>query len=107
MLRARAVPVPRSLVRALVDLTWRLHAQPTEPGWVDLAVALPLMDPTRARRDLGWVPRHRADDALRATLEAMAAGRGAAAPVLRPRARGIARLREAARALVPGSGRTG
>ena len=107
LLHARTVPLPRSLARAVVDLTWRLHLQPTDPGWVDLGTLGPLMDTTRARRDLGWVPTRDAGEALVETIDAMAAGTGGGSPVLRPRASGSARVLEAVRALVPGVGGTG
>ncbi len=107
LLGARTVPVPRALARAVVDLTWRLHLQPTDPGWVDLGTLGPVMDVTRARRDLGWLPRHSAGDALLELLDAMSSGKGGASPVLRPRSTGPARVLEAVRALVPGTGGNG
>lgn len=60
----RAVPVRSGLLRALVDLSWSLHLQPTDPGWFDMGVWTPLMDTGRLRRELGWRPRHDADQAL-------------------------------------------
>lgn len=104
LLGARTFPLRLGLVRAVVDLTWRLHLQPTDPGWVDIGTLGPVMDTTRARRDLGWIPRRTAGDALLETVEALAAGRGGTTPVLRPRAAGPARVLEAVRALVPGIG---
>ena len=100
-LGARPVPVPRLLAREAVHLLWRLHAVPVDPGWVDLGTRGPLMDTTRARDELGWAPTVDALDALRATLEAMGRGQGAPTPVLRPRARGVERLKEP---LVSGTG---
>ena len=50
-LRAAPAAAARSrLVRAVVDLTWRLHLQPTDPGWVDLGRLTPLMDTTPGPR---------------------------------------------------------
>ena len=106
-LGATTFPLPRAVVRAVVDLTWRLHLQPTDPGWVDIGTLGPLMDTGRARRDLGWVARHSATEALVETVEAMGAGAGGGSPVLRPRAKGPARVLEVVRALVPGAGGTG
>ncbi len=106
LLGARTVPVPRALVRALVDLTWRLHLQPTDPGWVDIGTLGPVMDTTRARRDLGWIPRRSAGDALVETVDAMGSGTGSASAVLRPRT-GPGRVLEVVRALVPWVGGTG
>ena len=107
ILGARRVPLPAVVLRGLVQLTWRLHLQPTDPGWVDLGRLTPLLDTTRARTELGWVPRYDAAQALLETFEAMGAGRGGGSPVLRPRATGPARVLEAVRALVPGGRRTG
>ncbi len=94
-------------MRALVDLTWRLHLQPTDPGWVDLGTRGPVMDVTRARRDLGWVAKRSTTDALLETLDAVAAGRGGGTPVLRGRSGAPGRVLEIVRALVPGTGGTG
>ena len=107
ILGARQVPVPVALVRGLVELTWRLHLQPTDPGWVDLGRLTPLLDTTRARTELGWTPRYDAAQALLETVEAMGDGRGGDTPVMRPRATGPARVLEAVRALVPGIRGTG
>jgi hypothetical protein len=35
--------------------------QPTEPGWLDLALSVPLLDTSRARDLLDWHPGHGAD----------------------------------------------
>jgi len=107
LLAARQVPLPAAVLRGLVDATWRLHLQPTDPGWVDIARLGPLMDTTRAQDVLGWTPRTDAGTALVETLDAMAHGRGGGSPVLRPRAGGAARVLELARGLVPGSRGTG
>ncbi len=105
-LSARQLPLPAGLVRALVDVTWRLHLQPTDPGWVDLGRLTPLMDTTRAREVLGWTPTHSAADALVETVEAMGRRQGADTPVLRPRTF-PSRAVEVVRALVPGARGTG
>lgn len=107
VLGARQVPLPAAVVRGLVDLTWRLHLQPTDPGWVDIGRQTPLLDTTRARAVLGWTPRYDAAQALLETLDAMAAGRGGGSPVLRPRGSAPQRVLEVVRALVPGARGTG
>jgi len=83
-LHARAVPVPRALLRAAVSVTWRARLQPTPPGWVDLALAAPFMDCRRARSLLGWEPATTSVDALLALLEGMAEGAGGPTPPLAP-----------------------
>src|SRR5439155_24435787 len=54
ILGARTVPVPARLLRGAAGVTWRLRPQPTSPGWVDMALGIPLMDTSRARTELGW-----------------------------------------------------
>ena len=107
VLRAAQVPVPAAVARAFVELTWRLHLQPTDPGWVDIGRETPLLDTTRARTELGWTPTYDAAQALLETVDAMAAGRGGDSPVLRPRADVPHRVLEIVRALVPSAKGTG
>jgi len=93
---ARPVPVSEALARAVTALTWRLRLQPTPPGWLDLALNVPLLDVTRARSELGWEPRRRANDALLELLDGMREGAGAPTPPLDPDTGGPARVRELA-----------
>ena len=106
-LNARLVPFPAALARAAVSASWRLHLQPPDPGWVDIARLGPVMDIGRAHTVLGWQPTVRADDALVEVLDAMGQGRGGHSPVMRPRASLPGRLLEVARAVVPGARGTG
>jgi nucleoside-diphosphate-sugar epimerase len=96
ILDARRVRVPESVARAATSLSWRLRLQPTPPGWLDLALNVPLLDVTRAREELGWEPRHRADEALLELLEGIREGAGAPTPPLDPATSGPARVREVA-----------
>jgi len=91
---ARVVTVPSKPLRALADLTWRAHLQPTPPGWLDMGLAVPVMDTTRAREQLGWSPRHDATDTLADLLAGMREPAGLDTPPLEPRAGGPARVRE-------------
>jgi nucleoside-diphosphate-sugar epimerase len=93
-LGARPVPVPGAVLRGLADLTFRLRVQPTEPGWLDLALGVPLMDVTRARTELGWTPRFTALDAFNALFDGIRDGAGDATPPLSPRTSGPLRVRE-------------
>lgn len=85
VLHARRVPMPTSLVRRAVALSWRLRLQPTDPGWVDLAASAPVMDTSRARHQLGWVAHHDARAALAEMLTGIGQGAGTASPVMAPR----------------------
>lgn len=87
-LEARTVPVPGWLMRAGADVTWRLRLQPTHPGWVDMALGVPIMDTGRARREMGWVPRTDAVAALRQLLDGFVEHAGAATAPLTPRGDG-------------------
>jgi len=96
ILDARRVRVPESVARAATSLSWRLRLQPTPPGWLDLALNVPLLDVTRAREELGWQPRRGADEALLELLEGIREGAGAPTPPLDPATSGPARVRELA-----------
>lgn len=85
LLTARPVPVPRAALRLAADLTWRLHLQPTPPGWVDLALGVPVLDTTRSHRELGWTARIDAGDALLGLLDGFPAGAGLPTPASSPR----------------------
>ena len=91
---ARKVSIPPGVVRAAADASWRAHAQPTPPGWVDLALNVPIMDTTRARTELGWEPRHSSRDALMDLLHGLRDGSGADTPPLAPESSGPGRVRE-------------
>ena len=98
-LKARTVPVQPQLVRALVTATWRLHLQPTPPGWVDMALSTPLMDTTRAREELGWKPARSSLDALDDLMAGLRSGSGSGTPPLEAGGKGFLRLSEFARGI--------
>jgi nucleoside-diphosphate-sugar epimerase len=93
-LGARTVAVPPGAVRAAADLSWRLRLQPTPPGWLDMGMAVPIMDTGRIRRELGWSPRRSADAALLELLGGIRDAAGAPTPPLDPHAGGRFRARE-------------
>lgn len=101
LLGARPVPVPARALRVAAEATWRLRLQPSPPGWVDMALAVPLLDTTRAREELGWRPRRSAGEALLELLDGMRRGAGVDTPPLDPDTAGPLRVRE----LVTGVGR--
>lgn len=82
-LDARPVRIPAQALRAAVDLTWRARLQPTPPGWIDLALGVPLLDTTRARAELGWEPIRSSVDAIRDVMTGMRDGSGLDTPPLR------------------------
>ncbi|MEU7474853.1 NAD-dependent epimerase/dehydratase family protein [Lentzea sp. NPDC042327] len=83
VLGGRHVPVPARLMRFLAHASWLLRLQPTPPGWVDLALASPLLSASRARSELGWEPTFGSQEALRALVRGIGAGQEVdASPVL-------------------------
>lgn len=93
---ARAVQVSRRLLRRAVEVGWRLHLQPSPPGWVDLGFGVPLMDCGRARETLRWSPRHTAAEALTELVAGFRDRAGADTPPLEPDAGGPLRSQEIA-----------
>ena len=82
---ARPLHVPSPLVRAAVATSWRLHLQQVDPGWLDLAFSLPLLDCGRAARELDWTPAKDAVAVLQEVVEGMRDTASDASPVLRLR----------------------
>jgi UDP-glucose 4-epimerase len=96
LLAARPIKLPKGALRAVTSLTWHLRLQPTPPGWLDLALQVPLMSSERASRELDWEPRHGADEALLELLDGLRTGRGLSTPPLDPGAGGPVRSGELA-----------
>ncbi len=101
-LQARELPVPASLLRAGAAASYALRLQPTEPGWVDMGLGVPVMDTSRVRGELGWEPRHTAVDAFEELLDGIREGAGLETPPLAPGTSGPLRVRE----IVTGVGST-
>jgi UDP-glucose 4-epimerase len=66
-----SVPVPRGAVTAAADVLTRLPLVPDEVSWLHSVRKPVLMKVDRARRLLGWRPRHRARETLRETVAAV------------------------------------
>jgi UDP-glucose 4-epimerase len=94
MMKARSLPVPKPLVRAGADLSWRLRLQPSPPGWFDLAVECPIMDSTRALSELGWKPTYSSIDAFMDLVTGLNHRDGVPTPPLDPRTSGPLRIKE-------------
>lgn len=94
LLRAVTVPVPNGVARAAAALTWRARLQPTPPGWLDLATQAPVLDSSRLRDELGWVPARDGAEALGELLAGLRHGRGLDTPPLAPGAGGPGRVKE-------------
>jgi UDP-glucose 4-epimerase len=96
LLGAWPVKVPAVSLRAITSATWHLRLQPTPPGWLDMALKVPLMSSERAERELGWTPEHTADEALLELLDGLREGRGLPTPPLDPGSGGPLRSGEIA-----------
>ncbi|WP_425956109.1 NAD-dependent epimerase/dehydratase family protein [Xylanimonas sp. McL0601] len=80
----RFLPIPPLLVRAAAALAYRAHAVAADPGWIDMAMSVPVMDTTRVRTELDWRPQHTAAAALDEVLTGMGIGHGARSAPLHP-----------------------
>jgi UDP-glucose 4-epimerase len=93
---ARSFPLPAGALRGAAQLSWKLRLQPSSPGWIDLALGVPMMNTARAREELGWEPSVSSLDALEDLLNGMRHAEGAPTPPLEPTAGGPMRARELA-----------
>ena len=76
------MPIDAKLARSALAIGWRLHLQPTEPGWFDLARRSPLLRTDRARDELGWCPRRHSLDLIEEMAQAIIDGSDRPGPPL-------------------------
>ncbi|MEU1707474.1 SDR family oxidoreductase [Streptomyces sp. NPDC005706] len=76
MLGTRPVRLPRAAARSALAAAWGLRLVPASPHLFDAVLRLPLMDSSRARTELGWHPRHTAEEVLREFLDGLQQGAG-------------------------------
>ncbi len=94
LLHARPVRVSPALLRGAAAATFALRLQPAEPGWIDMALGVPLMSTERARAELGWSARRSSVQALGELVAGMRDGaEDQTAPLARATS-GPARIRE-------------
>jgi UDP-glucose 4-epimerase len=84
-LGCRAVHVSSRVMRPIMSAAWRAHVQQVDPGWLDLGFKVPLLDTSRAERELGWTAGLDAESVLREVLAGMREGKSGATAVLRER----------------------
>ena len=94
LLDAAPRKVPASVLRGAAAVSFALRLQPVEPGWLDMALSVPLMSTERARRELGWEPRRKATEAIRELMIGMRDGADDQTPPLARGTSGPARVRE-------------
>jgi nucleoside-diphosphate-sugar epimerase len=94
MLNARPVKLPAPAVRAAAAAAYAMRLTPTEPGWFDMGLGVPLMDCSRAQRELGWTAARTGVEALEDLLAGFRAGADFDTPPLAGSTTGPARVRE-------------
>lgn len=87
-MHARPLPLPRPIMRGLIAAGWRLHLQRLDPGWIDLAFAVPLQRTERAGELLNWEPARDTQSCIAEVVQAMTTATATASPVLRRRSVG-------------------
>ncbi|HEX3911600.1 MAG TPA: NAD-dependent epimerase/dehydratase family protein [Solirubrobacteraceae bacterium] len=70
-----SIPVPELALDTVAELIGRLGFLPAQAQWISAFREPVLMDASRAKRELGWRPRHDALETLRATIAAARMGR--------------------------------
>lgn len=85
LLKTRTVRLPRGAARSAIAAAWGLHLLPASPQLFDAVLRLPLMDCTRAHKELGWRPEHTAVEVLQEFLTGLRRGSGAETEPLRGR----------------------
>jgi len=88
------VPTDARVLRAFVELAWRARIIPLDPGWIDLALQGPLLDTSRAARELDWKPDVTSVHALRELVDGFAQNRSFATPPLQPNQRMADRVKD-------------
>jgi UDP-glucose 4-epimerase len=84
-LHAKPVHVPARLVRGAAAAAWYARLDAVEPGWLDMAYAVPVLDTSRAGRELGWQPFHSEVEVLDEAVAGLTRAASAPTPVLRRR----------------------
>lgn len=83
--RGRSIGVPGSALRPLLRAAHRAGVVPMDEGWLDMAHRVPVMDSSRAARELEWTPHRTAAQTLEELVLGMAAGEGTGSAPMRPR----------------------
>lgn len=94
MVKARRIGISPALLRVAAAVAFRLRLAPVEPGWLDLALAVPLMTTEKAEKELGFVLRRSSLRAIRDLFRGLREGMGGDTPTLAQQAGGPARVRE-------------
>jgi nucleoside-diphosphate-sugar epimerase len=82
---APVVPFPATVLRGLAWAAWQTRLQPVDPGWLDLALSVPMLDTSRARQELGWEPTRSGPEVLQELVDGIVHACSGSTPALRPR----------------------
>lgn len=74
---------PGSL-RRWVSLAWSARLVPLDPGWLDVALAVPVLDASRVRELMHWEPVHDARATVAEVVGGLVEGAGTQSPPLLP-----------------------
>ncbi len=74
LVKARPVDVNRRLMRTAVSALSRVRLVALTPGWYDVATNSPLMDTSKAHRDLDWSPSRSSAEGALELLDGLAEG---------------------------------
>ena len=85
VLNAKPIHLPAGILGTLADLSWRARLQPVDRGWLDMAFSVPLLDCSRAEKELDWHPQWSSLAALADLMEGVANHAAAESPPLRGR----------------------
>lgn len=90
--KGRYVTLPSGLMRSALAGSHKAHLVAMDEGWIDMGLAVPMMDTSRAKSELGWHPQHSAKEALTELIDGMIKGTGGDSAPLRPRDRDYSKI---------------
>jgi nucleoside-diphosphate-sugar epimerase len=93
-LGARPVKVPAAAMRTGAAAAFYARLVPTSPDWLDMGLGVPIMDVTKAHRELGWEPRRSATEAFEELFDGLRQGGDFETPPLAAETSGPGRVRE-------------
>jgi UDP-glucose 4-epimerase len=91
---ARLVTVPVPLARSMLNGLWRARLQPSPPGWLDMALAVPIMSTPRMTKEFQVEPERSSLEALAELVAGIRHGDDASTPLLSAGRSGPFRVRE-------------
>lgn len=80
----RLIELPPAVARTALGAAYDGRVVRMDPGWLDMAMTVPVLDTTRIRSELGWTPRRTAAEAVEELLAGMAVGQGLRSATLHP-----------------------